>query len=212
MSLEKYPADRRRFSKWLQNRRDYKSAVDANGFRLGDALRCITGPVIEVNGPSAGGYNIIGNRLPSTPIISNIKHHSTQAVEAPHILADATRLPFADRSIGMVLVRGLYIARPQSDDDTRSGVFSLDLARQEYTMYPELPEGQTGHHNLRIEAIEEAARVLQTGGLLVWASGGIEDLAIAEAKDFELCRSREYLVSYGAGATGTVVDAVFRQN
>ena len=211
MKLERYPADPMGMMSRMERRWFYNSTVvNAKGFRLTRALRQISGPVVEVNGPTGRGYEIIEDRLPSAPVISNIKPWDSKAVEAPHMLADAARLPFATHSIGMVLVSGLYVARPAAKDVPLSEPSPMDRAREEYAMYPELPSGQSERSNLRIESIEEAARVLQPNGLLVWASGTVEDVDIAKANDFELCRYRSHVASYGAGATGVSVDAVFR--
>jgi hypothetical protein len=124
------------------------------------------------------------------------------------MLADATQLPFADNSLGIVLASGLWPATPGHYSAT--GRRSLDIAREEYTIYPRLSPDETRRHNIRIGAIEEAVRVLEPGGLLVWQGSTAEDFDIAARVGLALRRSATYWTSSGPDQFVNY-DAVFQK-
>lgn len=149
------------------------------GFELKAEIEQAGGPVIEIAGPTQSGYEALGQEamLPEKPMFTNAQFELEHIDRKLDAVMDGTNLPLIDNSVGVLLISALsYVNEvggraPDDYDD-------LQPAIDEYSSYTE-PVFGSKRDNLRISTIEEAARVLKPGGILVWQSTheGDEDVA-----------------------------------
>lgn len=182
-------------------------STDISGFNYDRAVENIKGPVVEIAGPTAQGYQIVGNKIPAIPFVTN----ASQGFDKLDALMDARHLPFRRGTIGMLLASCVTIL-PREELRSQFADMNLMLAKSEYAIYPEHPyPGSTFRFNQRIPIIEEASRVLEPNGLLVWRGGTEEDIRVAEYNGLSLVRVRsEDGVSATTGEDMTVYEAVFQ--
>lgn len=164
------------------------------GFDLKSKLSQIDGPVLEIAGPTHDGYVALDEAaiLPDQVLTSNVS--LPQETEKLHLLADGRKLPLGDQTLSVVLVSALTII----DESVAMSydLSMLDVAHKEYADYGKGIESDMSHgheyqkthqrNNLRISTMEEASRVLKTGGILIWQFGLPEDIEVARLNGLEL--------------------------
>lgn len=141
-------------------------------FDIEKKLESINGPLIEVAGPTEGGYSIIdmdslGNKI----YVSNLTKGCPISKDGKTVnyfgkvdfQADAKQLPFQEGKIGAVFCSCLG----------KVGKTNGDLLRE-----------RMENVLLREKAIEEAMRVLEPGGLIVIDNFVLEDMKMAEHLGF----------------------------
>lgn len=164
--------------------------VSVREFDLNRTINSLQGqPTLEIAGPTHRGYPIIDNRLPSAPIVTNILPTSTD-YETVDVLADFKRLPFRSGTFGMVLASCISIYNKPNDDPAtaRYNRHQAFDAYSSYVSFGGIVSERTLEKNPRLAAIEEAARILVQGGLLVWQGGNPEDVEIADLNGLRLSR------------------------
>ena len=196
-----------------------------DGFDMQQAIIAIDGPIVEIAGPTSRGYATLnGMSLPTKPIISNVNSPTT----APNlslsrdpinsldkavldVVADARALPFADNTIGMLMVSALtlgdfakdrqdkresgpldtpekkkawddeYIRKHQERVDSVLSKIALNVGAD--LTAAKMPEAQ---ESARIGFLLEAKRALKPNGLLVAACMRNEDILLASKLGFEI--------------------------
>ncbi len=107
------------------------------------------GPIIELAGPTLGGYSMRTNYDVDPDFTSNLVGEDEPAsFGRVDFQADATKVPLADKSVGSVFISCLPGASREKHSETM---------------------------NLRDDAIAEAGRVVKPGGYLFWRGGQPED-------------------------------------
>jgi hypothetical protein len=105
-------------------------------------------------------------------------------------VADGTKLPFADESLGAIYIKAAPFA---SFSDIRSNEEFIELnakAKREYATYR--PGTGKAPANQRIGMIEEANRTLRPDGLLIMEDAVPGDEHVAELNGLQLCAWLEY--------------------
>jgi hypothetical protein len=157
-----------------------------------EALKATTKPLLEVGGPSTGGFIALdGLKLPHGIIISNIDGN-----EGASIRADIRNLPFANQSLGGIVMKALTPFPEEVAEAQRPGRVMQDIgntlrllmasANKDYSGWTD-PEviGFSQH----IALLKEARRTVEPNGILLatrLSSGGIQ---LAEELGFELTAS-----------------------
>ncbi len=168
-------------------------------------IETLRGPIIELGGPSKGGYYFIdGLSLPTKPLISNVQDdgHSINPTD-PEIRKvnqlidleiDGTDMPFDDASVGMVMMSYMshtddsYLNLPQHEKDELLPVIvsNLDTALLEMAQISDgTLDPQDARLSQRTLIYLESFRVLEPGGLLV-ANGQNMDISVLEQIGFNL--------------------------
>ncbi|HSW88995.1 MAG TPA: hypothetical protein VLG12_07575 [Candidatus Saccharimonadales bacterium] len=163
-----------------------------------NALKSTTGPLVEVGGPSKDGFMAIDNTsLPNGLIISNVEPGEVVGVQA-----DVRGLPFADKSLGGILMKGLTrkpediaqaphefpdlpAAFQPSTNKADSHLFRL-LACEKENDYSAWNDPEIMNFSLRLAMLKEARRTLEPGGVLIanTLSGG--EIRLAESLGFDI--------------------------
>ncbi len=146
----------------IRNKMEFKgdSFGAKEDFSLEEEIKRRHGPLIEVGGPTKGGFELvdysnlvdkifISNVYPGCPLYDSQTGKLLEYVGKIDFQADARSLPFGDSSIG--------------------GLFASYLPDE-----------------IREKVIYEAKRVLETGGLLIWQGGTEKDLKMAKKIGFTL--------------------------
>lgn len=139
------------------------------GFNLRNRIAGLKKPILELGGPTTRGYFFLEDvALPSKPYITNISayppgmHHlATDIQEA----VDGTNMPFADASVGMVMMSCMPITSRKLAEADRP---SLEDAHAESQAFAagNISAAEL-ESNERIKIYVEAARVLAEGGLMI---------------------------------------------
>ncbi len=218
-----------------QSFKDDDGMYRKTGFDMQAVVDDLPGPILEVGGPSSGGYEFLDDiELPSRPLIMNIEGSGWQYAPGAEsltpidtatldLLADARALPIADSSLGMVL--NSYMTRmDQTKARTPSGDEGQDRKRNVEEMerlydeafealgagHPEYLESQSSP---RIATIAQARRTLKEGGLFVMRGLSPEDAHIATALGLKLVmHTPMYLheTTYG-NTVASIREAVFQK-
>lgn len=159
-------------------------------------------PVVEIAGPSEGGYMYLKDaRLSSRPIITNIA--SSQTFSEPgkveeltdfdreniDIMLDGGRMPFADRSLGMLLASCLPLL------DIHNPILFHHLSRETgnrvlYRAASKIARGEDASYEAelspRVGFWLEAERVLKDGGVVIYTGTSWHDVTMATALGFSV--------------------------
>jgi hypothetical protein len=147
-------------------------------FDLVKKISELSGPIIEVAGPTTAGFEqidtkhfrdrtFISNLYPGVPIF---KRDTVVFKGRVDFQADATKLPLKDGSAAAVLCACLGptpLETAVPDFETRDDFFAY-------------------RDDLRVRAIQEAYRVIKDGGFLVWEAGTRRDVTAARKTGFAI--------------------------
>lgn len=151
------------------------------GFDVHQKLKEVRGPLIEVGGPSVQGFEMInqdqlGKKLHITNITPGVARFDAKTGALAgyegrvDFRADAAQLPFPDESVG-----ALFFS-------------SLSLTGSNYKTAAEF---DAARERLCETALQEAARVLEIGGMLIWSRGFPADINLATRLNF---KSKQYII------------------
>lgn len=205
----------------------------ADGFDLTHELETNRTPAIEIGGPTEGGYRILTEEQFSriAPFLSN-KHPGLVEpgkAELLDFLADGRAMPVRSGSVGIVLGSSISLSeeRLASHPNKEMQLLANSTTRQEYYRYVnDRQEGTDFKYpdelkkekdpvykwfNQRIHIIEESARILVTGGLLIWQGGIPGDIKVAEKNGLEIKEKLERVLNEGTFREEIVVDCVFQK-
>jgi SAM-dependent methyltransferase len=170
------------------------------GFDIGDMIRQVATPAVEIGGPSTGGYYFLRDvALQCEPLNMNIRGsygHEKGARSLVgdnrfvlHALADARSLPIYENKLELLLASGMVL--PEEEKEC-ADMRELQAAIQ--AVYEEVNEllalGNTDaleHHRApRIALIAQARRILKPGGLFVMNGLGSYEVQLGRALDMEV--------------------------
>lgn len=207
--LETYPVRASDFHKrqYSDGRKSRLTAQEATR----TALQKTTGPLLEVGGPSRSGFIVIDNlRLPNGLIVSNF-----EPVDGASLTADVRNLPFVNRSLGGILMKGLtstpevLVAEGRGDGYPRNSRALRDAGNMAYLSY-EAPrqndysawsDPEIIGFSQRIALLREARRTIEPNGVLVIAGMSRGEIGLAEQLGFELQASTRHTIDHMPLAT-----------
>jgi len=160
-------------------------------------LKGIKDPVIEIAGPTKGGYPFIGisdlksffekvfisNIVIDQPVYDKGSFSGYERLDLD-LLASAINLPFQDETIGAVFCSYLPKTREPSPyviDPNERSKFTMTQLTADMIRGKEISP-------LRKNAIEEAYRVLKRNGFLIWQGGEEVDYKFAEQLGFRIIK------------------------
>lgn len=153
------------------------------GFDVYEALKQVKGPYIEVAGPTEGGYMLIETeKLGRKLTISN--QSASWAKGKIDFEANATDLPMKDGSIGALFISCLGGMQKDDSEELKKLEFKSRFSKKESALYEKL--SYESKRRLRDGALQEAFRVLEDKGLLIWQGGEKEDYIKALELGFAL--------------------------
>ncbi len=182
----------------------------------------VTGPIVEIGGPSdLGFYFLDGIFLPTKPIITNISHNPTPyAAKADKLAAmideivDGCKMPYNDGSVGALLMANITWVK----DDW---VEKSDEKRERLLLQVERDNAVAAYETARIVAgvedvgatrvaqypqiLREAARVLRPGGLLLIDGATTETFALLRLLGFEIIGLLQDFEAFTNKTTGEVL-------
>lgn len=181
-----------------------------SGVKIQDEILRTGGLVAEVGGPSDEGFEFLaGLDLPSKPIITNVgsayrptrpgKFEDLDGMDkiTLDIMADSAHLPFADKSVGILLASCL-------NPDHASyipGVMAISEARRREKLAEEVlarvalralhepsitVSNEESQSSPRMGFWREAQRVVKPKGLVIYVAPRTAELQIAESLGFEV--------------------------
>lgn len=187
------------------------------GFDVEKKLNSVKGKIIEVAGPTPYGYDLVdfeklekpvytSNVFPGMPYFGKKADDGTEIINYAgkvDFIADATKLPFKDGSIGAVLISCLggshfaelsakmgnkkfnesaYIKEgcPTKEEKDRGIILTKDEVDEMK------PTDSQDIDKLRQDALSEAFRVLESEGILIWQGGHSNDFYYAKKLGFEV--------------------------
>lgn len=160
------------------------------------------GPIIEVGGPTAAGYNLLGNTalLPGSPIVSNLK-----LLPDAHIAFDAKAMPFPDSSVGMFLARCISDADFFAHPSANTGEKQKQLAALAVEEYEQLAADTSfvPVYNLRLSILKEMRRTIKPNGIVIFERLSEQDI---------MCSEKIGLTAVHVSVQGDNYDAVLRAN
>ncbi|HEY4161233.1 MAG TPA: hypothetical protein VGM08_04175 [Candidatus Saccharimonadales bacterium] len=190
---------------WREDR-DY--IVWHNAPSLEEHMKHISGPIIEIGGPTdLGFYFLEGLALPSKPIITNISENPLPYSEIAEKfsreleqIVDARDMPYENESVGIFLMAAMSVSNDwwnelsEDEKEKMAPKFEkeFDIAKMEMglvatgVMAPERAE-----YAQRVQIFREVHRVLAKGGLF-FSDGSLEDIVILRQLGFELAAFLQY--------------------
>lgn len=166
------------------------------------------GPIVEIGGPSDGGFYFLdGQELKTKPIITNISSepapygdNAVELAEQVNDLVDGRDMPYADDSVGVFLMSCMSLASDwwttlDYDEKNKATV----QFEQEYDI-ARLEMGQVALGVMRPEDVKQAQRVqifcevyraLRKDGLF-FSDGEVEEVVILQQLGFELVALLQY--------------------
>lgn len=165
----------------------------AKGFNLQKSVNRSSGPIIEIGGPSSGGYYFLENiSLPSKPIITNLRDSLFGELgKQVDQLVDGQKLPYDDSSVGIVLMQHLDFIKEDSRPLEQAGHKKLDYVKTEMDL---LAAGEMDfeqlEYSLRASIYPEVWRVLSSGGLF-FTDGYRAEQGVLEKLGFETVSIRK---------------------
>lgn len=191
----------------------HKDIADARAVAK-EAIRATTGPLLEIGGPSKGGFRSLdGLRLPHGLIVSNLAE-----LEGVGMRADARRFPFRAHSLGGVVMKALYrvpegiaqqvaLDAAAADENLGSYTAAMDqgpagksIDHMLRLLWNEKDTGDVSGWNdpsimsysLRLAMLREARRTVEAGGVLVVRNMLAAEEELAERLGFKARASVGY--------------------
>lgn len=157
------------------------------GFDIYEKLKQVRGPFIEVAGPTEGGYRLVDvQQLGKKVYVSN--RSTSWARGKLDFEASATDIPAKSESIGALFVSCL--GGRQKDDPEELIKLEKKIDKLGWLSDKELEEYRKLSHEskrrLRNTALQEAFRVLEDKGVLIWQGGAKEDYEKALEMGFKI--------------------------
>ena len=155
-----------------------------DGFDLQSELSQVRKPIIEIGGPTVGGYHMLDEiKLPSRPIITNIargRMPDSDALDKIDELVDGTQMPYGDKSLGVVIMSGIDRYDGVGEDVQKKAEMELK------NVADTLMEPQQAKYSLRLKIYNEVLRCLADGGLLIAVGLKAAEIKVLERIGFEL--------------------------
>lgn len=160
------------------------------------ALHEVTGPLLEIGGPTEDGFvSLDGAEIPTGLIISDIEHWQDQK---PDQLLDIRTLGFPKQSLGGMAVSALSMI-PENPDTLPGGSRPIDwprLHRGNARLLELLDKIDIGdvsgwndetimEENLHVAFLRQARRTIEPGGLLILRLMVVGDVTLAKSLGFE---------------------------
>lgn len=159
-------------------------------------------PLVEVGGPTDTGFFFVDatplpSRVEITNISSNPVPYDPKSVQLARLVAkvfDATKMPYADSSVGAFLMASMSFASTwwaelnEEQKEQASPTFEQEFARARLEMQQVAAgvlQPQEVTQAQRVKIYLEMHRALKDQGLL-FADGTMEDIAILKRMGFEL--------------------------
>ncbi|HKU19122.1 MAG TPA: hypothetical protein VJP80_07725 [Candidatus Saccharimonadales bacterium] len=173
-------------------------------FDMQEAMDGLETPILEIGGPTSDGYFFLDNvTLPEPPYITNIvlPRNPEYASYIDEVI-DGRRLPFADGSVGAVIMSGLH----KFIDPNELGVTlpnnpverDILLARTHDEML-RFAAGKIGIDEVkasnRLPIYVETNRVLMDYGYLLVEGCDVEDVQVLRSLNFAMVAAREAITS-----------------
>ena len=150
-----------------------------------DLIATIKGPIVEVGGTT---HKLIDPELlPHKPITTNRKKWGEESID---LITDGKALPFADKSIPMIMADHISLADlieyesyihsedPATTPQERQGDIK-EFAKKDYRLFIENPDSEI-KYNLRINIMREINRVVEPGGIVAFGALNDLDMQVAE--------------------------------
>jgi hypothetical protein len=142
------------------------------GFDIVEKLKQVDGPFVEVAGPTDGGYKLVNmQNLGKKVFTSNLWVNGKIDFQA-----SATELPIKDGKVGALFVScigGIQKNDPEELKKLNKKMTSWRVTNKDEKRYEEL--AYESKRKLRDTTLQEALRVLEEGGVLIWQGGEKED-------------------------------------
>lgn len=164
-----------------------------DGFDFQAAVSSIEKPIVEIAGPSQGGYHILdGIKLPTKVHITNVVAEPMGMGEHSDLvdeIVDARAMPYPDASVGMILMHGLN-GSVVPKGHAENSVEANQVQQRAKDQMRQVADGQLNPadatDSLRIQAYMEAYRVLPEGGMMIVGGAPAVDIGVLGRMGFEL--------------------------
>lgn len=187
------------------------------GFDVEEKLNKVNGQIIEVAGPTPDGYDLVNfeklrkplytsNVFPGRPYFRENREDGSTTINYTgkvNFIADATKLPFKNGSIGAVFISclgGSHLAEMSAKMGSKKfkesahikGGYPTKEEKMKAVIIPEEEKnkmnlnGDYDNDRLRQNALKEVFRVLESEGILVWQGGHKNDFDFAKNLGFEV--------------------------
>jgi hypothetical protein len=197
------------YSKNLKDGRDY-FIWKKPGLNLQAELLSIDKPIIEIGGPTEDGFYFLdGLELKTKPVITNLyksipsyeKSKKETALRYIEQEVDVMNMPYDDASVGVFLMKGMYISSGWSVD---LDWYEADTIENEDRMNEELDKAnleveqvaigtlkpQNAKFSVRVKAYLEITKKLSGGGLL-FTDAQLSELIVLQNLGFEILVYRQ---------------------
>lgn len=204
---EAWPEISQNLEAMLSGSNEQAAVWRAPNIDLDEAMARVSGPYIEVAGPSDPEYQTIdvknlkkklisSNLFPGAPRFYGNDFFYYGKVD---FQADAQQMPIREGGVGAVFCSCL-------------GEVGEEMRR---TMGIDKNKYPTETGELRANAIHEAWRMIEPGGFLIWEGGTKKDLGLAESMGFQIVKLREEKTNIisrgGVLVPGFLIAAVFQK-
>jgi hypothetical protein len=188
---------------------DYKEDIKLwrkEGFDLQEEVLVIHGPILEIGGPSIGGFYFLEDiKLPSKPVITNLYKENMPEDLQPYIeqIVDGRDLPYDNESQGIILMQALDVA-----ESTLETINTSEFDEKFMLAEKEMEELALGtlnfedvRHSLRAQIYAEVWRALASGGLF-FTNGKVSEAMALKRLGFEVVAYTQEFIKPPEGLGG----------
>lgn len=176
------------------------------GFEPQKEVQDTHGPVLEIGGPTMGGYHFLeGIKLPSKPLITNNTKDNVPKDMRDQVeqIVDGRNLPFGSESQGIILMKSLDIAEstpatintPEFKDKFQRAELEMERLALGVLEFKDVKD------SLRAQIYTEVWRTLKKDGLF-FTDGTLKEVLALEKLGFELLAYRQEYVKPPKGISG----------